>query len=38
VGEKINAKTFWQADLKEICHLGDLGVDGRTLLKWALKK
>jgi len=30
-------KDFWWANLKERYYLEDLGVDGRTLLKWTLK-
>jgi hypothetical protein len=37
-GRRYIHKDFWQANLKERYHLEDLGVDGRTLFKWALKK
>jgi hypothetical protein len=29
---------FWSHNLKENDHLGDLGIDVRTVLKWILKK
>jgi hypothetical protein len=31
-------KEFWPGNLKERDHLKDLGVDGRTILKWFLNK
>jgi len=30
--------TYWWENLKERTHLGYLGVDGITILKWILKK
>jgi hypothetical protein len=39
VWEKIEVHTeFWWKDLKEKGHLKDIGVDGRTILKWVFKK
>jgi hypothetical protein len=29
---------FWRGDLRDRGHLEDLGVDGRIILKWFLKK
>jgi hypothetical protein len=29
---------FWWSDLREGDHLGDPGVDGRTIFKWIFKK
>jgi hypothetical protein len=29
---------FWWKDVRGRIHLEDLGVDGRTILKWILKK
>jgi hypothetical protein len=31
-------KDFWWANLTERDHLEELGIDERTVLKWALKK
>lgn len=36
-GRRYMHKDFWWANLKERYYLEDLGVDGRTLLKWTLK-
>jgi hypothetical protein len=29
---------YWWGDLRERDHVEDLGVDGRSILRWALKK
>jgi len=29
---------FWWGNLRERDHLGDLGVDGRIILRWILRK
>jgi hypothetical protein len=29
---------FWRGDLRDRDHLEDLGIDGRIILKWILKK
>jgi len=29
---------LWRGDVRERDHLTDLGVDGRTIIKWILKK
>jgi hypothetical protein len=29
---------FWWGTLREIDHLGDASVDGRTILKWIFRK
>jgi hypothetical protein len=31
-------KGFWWEDMRERCHMEDLGVDGRIILKWTFKK
>ena len=31
-------KVFWWGDLRERDHLEDLGFEGKTILKWVIKK
>ena len=39
VWETVQVHTgFWWVDLKERQHLKDLGINGRVILKWVLKK
>jgi hypothetical protein len=38
VGQTRNTSTFYSENLKRRCHLKDLGVDGRIILKLILKK
>jgi hypothetical protein len=38
VGEREMHTGFWWGDLREGNHLGDPGVDERTILKWMFKK
>jgi hypothetical protein len=37
-GKKEVRTGFWWVDLREGDHFGDLGVDGRIILKWIFKK
>ena len=37
VGRDVHAG-FWWGNLKEGDHIEDLGIDGRMMLKWILKK
>jgi hypothetical protein len=36
-GERKVHTGFWWGNLKEIGHLEDLGIDGKTILKWILQ-
>jgi len=29
---------FWWGNLREKCHLGDLGINGRIILRWIFRK
>jgi hypothetical protein len=37
MGERRSAYRFWWGDLRERDHFEDLGVNGRTIVKWIFK-
>jgi len=38
MGARVVYTGFWWGNLRERCHLEDLGIDGRTIFKWIFHK